>query len=174
MPLQPLTLVAACAALAHAKIEPDFKGFGYTITTKSSAAQLAFDEGFMHTSGFNQEEAQPCFERCAAADPDSPMCYWGLAYALGPYLNRPTKSPGEIEIAFQAAANATAAAARAGSMLDSERALVRAMALRYPADSTANQTQGYIAYSKSLEASLAAMPPADPHLEDVRVFFAER
>ena len=59
------------------------------ITTASHEAQLWFDRGLNWTYAYNHEEAVACFRRALAADPDCAMAWWGVAYAGGPFYNRP-------------------------------------------------------------------------------------
>src|SRR6476660_7118036 len=59
------------------------------ITTSSPEAQLWFDRGLLWTYAFNHEEAVRCFERAIVADPGCAMAHWGVAYAAGPYYNKP-------------------------------------------------------------------------------------
>ena len=103
MPRLLLTITIAAAATASAATVPTSAAYpplelgNYTlpITTAGGAAvQQAFDLGMMHEFGFNQAEARIAFAAAVAQDPHGcPMCYWGLAYAWGPFLNHPTMSP---------------------------------------------------------------------------------
>lgn len=44
-------------------------------------------QGLLLAFDYNREESQGAFSACLALDPAAAMCHWGLAYALGPYLN---------------------------------------------------------------------------------------
>jgi tetratricopeptide (TPR) repeat protein len=109
------------------------------VTTDSAQAQTWFDRGLVWAYAFNHEEAAVCFERAAEADPGCAMAYWGLAYAVGPNYNKPWEAfgegeaPAEISRALAALGEATG---RPGAPV--ERALLQAMAARYPAAAPAS------------------------------------
>ena len=54
-----------------------------------AAAQLWFDRGLVWLFAYNHEEAVACFQRALEADPSCAMTWWGIAYAAGPFYNRP-------------------------------------------------------------------------------------
>ena len=118
---------------------PDYFDLGdyrRPVTTDSAQAQTWFDRGLVWAYAFNHEEAAACFERAAEADPGCAMAYWGLAYAVGPNYNKPWEAfgegeaPAEISRARAALGDATGPAGAAAPV---ERALLQAMAARYPA-----------------------------------------
>jgi tetratricopeptide (TPR) repeat protein len=104
--------------------------------TGTAPAQTWFDRGLVWAYAFNHEEAAACFERAAGADPSCVMAYWGLAYTLGPNYNKPWEAfgageaPAAISRALTALGEATGPARPAAPV---ERALLQAMAARYPA-----------------------------------------
>ena len=107
---------------------------GYLVTP-SDRAQTWFTRGLLWAYGFNHEEATACFERSAEADPGCVMAYWGLAYALGPNYNKPWEAfaPGEVSASVSRASAALATAEGRGERAAPvERALVGALAARYP------------------------------------------
>ena len=113
----------------------DLGGYTRQVTTDSDRAQTWFTRGLLWAYGFNHEEAAACFERAAAADPGCVMAYWGLAYALGPNYNKPWEAfaPEEVSSSVSRASAALAAAAvLAERAAPVERALVGALASRYP------------------------------------------
>lgn len=59
------------------------------ITTSSEEALTWFNRGLVWCYGFNQEEAVRCFEKVIALDAECAMGYWGIAYATGPFYNKP-------------------------------------------------------------------------------------
>ncbi len=81
-----------------------------------------------------------CFERVIEADPGCALGYWGLAYALGPNYNKPWEAFGQAELASSVSRAFTAAQAAVRRWAAEpppaappvERALVRALAARYP------------------------------------------
>ena len=66
------------------------------ISTRSTEAQIWFDRGLKWSYAFHHSEAKNCFQRVIDLDPDCPMGYWGMAYAIGPvsytHLTLPTKA----------------------------------------------------------------------------------
>src|SRR4026209_2469110 len=59
------------------------------ITTSSPTAQQYFNQGLRLVYGFNHEEAIRSFKEGLKHDSTCAMCYWGIAYALGPNINLP-------------------------------------------------------------------------------------
>ncbi|MEU0503344.1 tetratricopeptide repeat protein [Nocardia sp. NPDC005998] len=112
----------------------DLGTYARPVTTASAAAQRWFDRGLIWTYAFNHEEAVRCFERAAQLDPGCAMAAWGVAYALGPNYNKPWEFFDETELADTVARThdaARKAAELGGSQV--ERALIEALAARYPA-----------------------------------------
>jgi len=64
------------------------EGYTHEIATASEAAQRHFDQGLVLFYNFNQREANISFGIALEHDPACAMCYWGLAYASGPFLNK--------------------------------------------------------------------------------------
>ena len=61
----------------------------HAITTTSPVAQQYFDQGLRLTYAFNHDEAIKSFKEGLKHDSTCAMCYWGVAYALGPNINLP-------------------------------------------------------------------------------------
>lgn len=61
----------------------------HPITTQSELAQRYFNQGLILAYGFNHEKAIESFKEALKYDPGCAMCYWGIAYALGPNINAP-------------------------------------------------------------------------------------
>jgi len=102
--------------------------FSRAITTSSSDAQLYFDQGIQLLYAFAPNDAARSFREAWKRDPDCAMCYFGEAWAWGPYLNGPM-TPAD-------APRAHAAIQKAMELADDhatevERALIEAMAVRY-------------------------------------------
>ena len=115
----------------------DLGAYARRVTTPSEEAQTWFTRGLIWTYGYHHEEAIACFERAIAADPDCAMAHWGIAYAIGPNYNKPWEAfeedekPAALDLAKQAIAAATA---RIDQVSPPERALIEAIATRYPDD----------------------------------------
>lgn len=57
------------------------------ITTSNEWSQKFFDQGLTLTYGLNHAEAMRSFKEAARLDEECAMCYWGMAYVLGPNIN---------------------------------------------------------------------------------------
>ncbi len=109
----------------------DGKGLGpfsRSITTSSPESQLYFDQGVQLLYAFEPNLSARSFRAAWQLDPDCAMCYFGEAWAWGPYLNGP--------MVASDAPRAHAAIQKALEVMDGnttevERALIEAMAVRY-------------------------------------------
>lgn len=87
-----VAVLAACSLAAQGVEKPVilYGGTGawsHPIATKSAEAQKYFDQGLSLTYGFNRYEGLRSFRKAAELDPSAPMTWWGMAMALGPYIN---------------------------------------------------------------------------------------
>ena len=160
--------------VAHAHHAPDgtptglLPGLGdwhHRITTASPAAQQFFDQGLRLTYAFNHDEAVQSFERAIALDAQCAMCYWGLAYALGPNINLPMDAQAEPRAH---AAMASALRLRAATT-PLERALIEAMAERYGKPAGAERAERDAVYASAMRR-VAQQFPDDG---DAQVLFAD-
>ena len=106
------------------------------ITTAYPDAQAYFDQGLQFMYAFTLPNALESFEEAQRRDPDCAMCFFGEAWARGPFLNgrmRPSNAP----LAYQAIQTAIVLAEESGT--PSERALINAMALRYTEEEEADR-----------------------------------
>ena len=80
------------------------------ITTTNPEARLWFEQGLNLLHDFWDFESSRAFEASVKADPNCAMCWWGLAYAAGPFANKaaapvppdlsyPVFTPQELELA---------------------------------------------------------------------------
>ncbi len=149
-------------------VMPLLQGLGewrHRVTTKSPEAQRYFDQGLRLTYGFNHEEAVRSFERAVQLDPACAMCYWGVAYALGPNINLPMDAktePRALEASRQAVRLKGAATA-------GERALIEAMAVRYGEPAGGSRAERDAAYADAMRTVIQRFP-ADT---DAQVLFAD-
>jgi len=139
-----LAVAAGCARLAGPsaaksdtppRLFDDLGTHHHEITTRSPLAQRYFDQGLRLSYAFNHDEARIAFREAARLDPDCAMCWWGVAYTLGPNYNLPADPERDRE-AWTAVEKAHAAAPRAS---ERERAYVDAISKRYAADVPANR-----------------------------------
>jgi hypothetical protein len=96
------------------------------VSTSSPLAQTYFDQGLRLTIGFGHETARTSFHEAVKHDSTCAMCWWGLAWALGPYINARMDSTSGVE-AYAAVRRARQYATAASPV---ERALIDAMASR--------------------------------------------
>ena len=151
----------------------DLGSYRRPVTTRSAEAQAWFDRGLAWTYGYHHEEAITCFRRAIDADPGCAMAWWGVGYAVGPNYNKPWEAFDDedaarsLETAHHAVARATELA-RDGTA--GERALIRALACRYPSpvplDDMGPWNDEYAAAMRAVHAGHAGDP-------DVEALFAE-
>ncbi len=101
----------------------------FKITTTSDRAQTFFDRGLILAYAFNHQESAAAFQSAIDSDPHCAMCYWGLAYVLGPNINAPME-PSSVSKAHIAVQHAKA---RAIGVTPIERATIDALMYRYSA-----------------------------------------
>jgi tetratricopeptide (TPR) repeat protein len=155
---------AARVGAAAADVAPLLDGMGaYTRSTGSPSglAQRYFDQGMVLAWGFNPAEAARSFQAAAAADPGCALCWWGLAWSLGPNINTDMADADRARVvdAIRRAVDA------APSSPPAERGLIAALAIRHPAADRLDEE----GYERALRA-LAARYPADA---DVQTLAAE-
>jgi tetratricopeptide (TPR) repeat protein len=170
-------VLSACADTDEPSVEAATRGHAavplYTnlgsyhrsITTDVPETQQYFDQGIRLTYGFNHDEAIRAFEEAARLDPECAMCYWGIAYALGPNINAPM-DPSVVGRAYEAVQRASELASGASGV---ERALIEALAQRYTA--TPPQDRALLDQAYALAMSEVAQRFPDDH--DVVTLYAE-
>ncbi len=116
------------------------------ITTTSEEAQKFFNQGLNLTYGFNHAEAGRSFGYAATVDTNCGMCYWGLAYVLGPNINLPM----DTSVVKSAYEGAQKALAHSSHLTDWEKALIEALAVRYVEDKNAERAPLDSAYAAAM------------------------
>ncbi|WP_172295180.1 M48 family metallopeptidase [Pseudoruegeria sp. HB172150] len=135
--------------------------------TRIAEAQTWFDRGLVWLFGYNHEEAIVCFEKALAADPACGLAHWGIAYAIGPNYNKPWEVFTEEEKGpALARAHAALAAAQALDLPPAERAMVEALAERYPQDP---EIEDYQPFNDGFAESMR--PVYEAHKDDLDVTF---
>lgn len=135
------------------------------VTTGSPLAQRYFDQGIRLTYGFNHDEAIKSFREALRADSTCAMCWWGIAYALGPNINAPMDTAAEAP-AYQALMQAVHLAPGAG---DRDRAYIRALQARYSSAPLADRSPLDTAWSRAI-GRVARQFPRD---DDAATLYAE-
>ena len=147
---------------------PVFDGLGahrHPISTKNPQAQKYFDQGVNLLFGFNHAEAIRSFREAARLDPDCAMCWWGVAFALGPNINLPMPEDA-VAPAWEALSKAKALRPKASPR---EQAWIDALATRYAAAPTPDRKPLDEAFAKAM-GELARRDPTDL---DAATFYAE-
>ncbi len=151
----------------------DLGSYSRPVTTTSADAQAWFDKGLIWTYGYNHEEAERCFERAVSADPACGMAHWGIAYAIGPNYNKQWEifEPDEKVAALEKAHRALAAArACLPNLTEAERAMIGALAARYPDDPG---IEDYGPWNDAFAAAMRDVHGAHGDDLDVTTIFAE-
>jgi tetratricopeptide (TPR) repeat protein len=128
--------------------------YHYAITTASPDAQKYFDQGLTLSYAFNHAEAIRAFRQATTLDPACAMCYWGIAFALGPNINAPITEEAATA-AWQAIEQARGIAAKAS---EKERAFIDALAKRYAASPKAERAPLDRAYAEAMRGVAARFP----------------
>jgi tetratricopeptide (TPR) repeat protein len=145
---------------------PEPGPFHRAVSTGSAEAQKWFDRGLAYCYGFNHAEAIACFEKAAAADPDGPMPYWGIAFASGPHINNPAMDEAASKTAWEATQRALARRGRASPV---EQTLIDAIGKRYVWPPPADRKEVDAAFAEAMREAWRRFP-GDP---DVGALFAE-
>ena len=136
-----------------------------TITTESELAQKYFNQGLRLTYAFNHDEAIRSFKQGLKHDSTCAMCYWGIAYALGPNINLPMDTS-LVRPAWEAAYNAVRYSVK---VTPKERAFIDALTKRYSADPAANRASLDTAWARAI-GRVAGLYPDD---DDAAALYAE-
>ena len=171
-----------CSSAGYAKnpasYEFDLGAWKRDIATASPEAKAWFDLGLNWTYAYNHEEAVSCFREAIEHDPDCAMAWWGIAYAGGPFYNRPWIRYTEQEIAetlpqcHDAAIEARRALDRTNNDRPDERALIEAIAVRYRSPGE-NDHRILNRWHRDFTDEMRKVHAAFPNDLDVAALFAE-
>lgn len=161
-----LVLLLGCWGFpAPAQAAAWFNHWHHPISTPSAQAQHDFDQGLLLAYGFSHRAAFRAFERAAQVDPNCAMCYWGMAYVLGPNIN--------TVMSTSSAVSAWDAIQTAISLQDYgtpvEQAYIQALATRYSPNPDADRASLNMAYAGAMR-KVAQTYPDDL---DAATLFAE-
>jgi tetratricopeptide (TPR) repeat protein len=166
--IAPALLFVAASLPAQQPAVPLYSDLGThhrAIGTRVPLAQQYFDQGLRLVYGFNHAEAIRSFTRATELDPACAMCWWGIAYALGPHVNAGMDSASGV-MAYQASQSALSRSSNASPW---ERAYVRAVAARYAPVPPADRAALDSAYAREMGA-VARQYPDDL---DAQALYAE-
>jgi tetratricopeptide (TPR) repeat protein len=141
--------------------------FSRPIDTETPLAQAYFDQGMQMVYAFTYPVAIRSFEEAQRQDPNCAMCAWGEAQARGPFLNS--------RMTTANARPAYDAAQRALALLDHtddpvERALIRAMSIRYAEEHNPDTRAGL---DSTYSQAMSEVYRAYPNDLDVGALYAE-
>ncbi len=126
----------------------------HAISTKSAEAQKYFNQGLTLTYGFNHGEAIRSFKEAIRLDPSCAMCYWGVALALGPNINKPMDAA-DVPRAWEALQQAKRHAANASNK---EKAYITALEARYSSQPIADRRSLDVAYANAMRDVMKRYP----------------
>jgi tetratricopeptide (TPR) repeat protein len=171
MAMPPMTLPPMPAIYAGQPDKPGapiFDGYGdhhHPISSANLKTQAYFDQGVRLLFGFNHAEAIRSFREAARLDPDCAMCWWGVAFALGPNINLPMQ-PDAVAPAW---ASLEMARAREAKALPEEVAWIEALAARYAKQPPADRHP----LDEAFAAAMGKVWVGYPADADAGVFYAE-
>jgi tetratricopeptide (TPR) repeat protein len=178
LPVAPIVLATAPIAMATAPIAltavpvtpataPLLEGMGPydgPAASRNALAQRYFRQGMALAWSFNPAEAARSFEAAATADPTCALCYWGLAWSLGPNINADMDAAG-AERVRAALAQARRLAPRATPRT---RALIDAISARHPASG-----EPLVPDEEAYAGRMRVVAQAHPRDADIAVLAAE-
>ncbi len=125
--------------------------YNWPISSNSDSARIYFNQGINMYYAFHIIESRASFDKATRFDPACAMAWWGKALAYGPNIN---------DFGYQRPSEAFPAAAKANALKSNvspvERALIEAIAIRYVADSTADQGKLNALYRDAMKAVYTA------------------
>ncbi|MDB5278657.1 MAG: hypothetical protein JWR61_3612 [Ferruginibacter sp.] len=132
------------------------KGWGnyqWPIASINDSARLFFQQGVNMYYSFHIIEAMASFKKAAQFDSTNAMIWWAQALAYGPNIN---------DYAYAATPEAFAAAQRAMALsaycTTKEKTLIKAMSVRYIADSTTSRTILNQLYATEMQEAYLQFP----------------
>jgi tetratricopeptide (TPR) repeat protein len=165
MTLPPMPAVYPEAGKTGAPVLAGYGDHHHPITTSNPQTQAFFDQGVRLLFGFNHAEAIRSFREAARLDFNCAMCWWGVAFALGPNINLPMQ-PDAGAPALAAVQMARALEPHASP---EEIAWIEAVAARYSPDPKADRAKLDEAFAQAM-GKVWAQYPGDL---DAGVFYAE-
>lgn len=129
-----LSAIGACTTVVPLVVDikataPVLDGFGdskFASGSSNEAARQLFAQGVDQAFAFNEGEAVRSFKAALAQDPSCAMCAWGVAWQLGPNINRPERGDLKSAISY-----VDYAVKHSESSSPRDKALIQSLALRY-------------------------------------------
>ncbi len=119
--------------------------YSWKISTTSDSAQIFFNQGINMYYAFHIIESRASFDKATRFDPNCAMAWWGKALAFGPNIN---------DFEYNRPSEAFSSAAKSNELKNKgtavEQSLIEAMAVRYSADTAANQSKLNVLYKDAM------------------------
>lgn len=151
------SMLLAGSVAADGPMAPLLEGLGdhhHPISSESERARTFFDQGLMLAFGFNHAEAERSFREAARVDPECAICWWGVAWVLGPNINVPML-PEAAAPAWEALERARALAPHAS---EAERAYIEALTARYAESPPEDRAALDRAFADAMRDLMSAYP----------------
>ncbi|HEV2364391.1 MAG TPA: hypothetical protein VGS12_09380 [Caulobacteraceae bacterium] len=148
-----------------APVIPGLGAHRHPISTRNPRTQMFFDQGVNLLFGFNHAEAIRSFREAARLDPDCAMCWWGVAFALGPNINLAMPDDA-VAPAWQALQHAVVLEPKA---TPEERGWIEALRARYAEHPPADRS----GLDEAFAQAMGRLWRAHPQDLDAGVFYAE-
>ena len=149
-----LTSHSAAQTKPGAPLFNDLGNHRHPISTKSPQAQQYFNQGLILAYGFNHGEAMRSFKEAIRLDPSCAMCYWGVAIALGPNINKPMDAA-DVPLAWDALQQAKRLSSNAS---EKEKAYIKALESRYSPQPGAVRHTLDLAYANAMREVMKNYP----------------
>ncbi|MEP2024430.1 MAG: hypothetical protein ABJH98_10575 [Reichenbachiella sp.] len=135
------------------------------ITTSNKWSQKFFDQGLTLTYGLNHAEAMRSFKEASRLDEECAMCYWGMAYVLGPNIN----SAMDSSLVEEANSYITLAKKYAIKTDAIEQQMIEAIDKRYPKNKTQTLASCYEEFASAMREVYSNFKEND----DIATLYAE-
>lgn len=139
----------------EAPILKNIGDYQVTVTTHNKYTQIFFNQGVIMANSFNHAEAERSFRESVRQDSTCAMGYWGIAYVLGPNYNSGGENMGAINDIRNAVNNAVTFSNNSSGW---EKAVIKAIQIKFPADSSTTNDAGY---SISMKDAYSQFPEND-------------
>ena len=130
----------------EAPVLKNIGNYSVPVTTNSEYSQLFFNQGIIMANGFNHAEAERSFRESVRLDSTFAMGYWGIAYVLGPNYNS-TSNMGAINEIRKSVSDAIKFSSNTSPW---ELAVIKAIQIKFPIDTTSTDAEGYSKYMKEV------------------------
>ena len=144
-------------AALQAPVLSNLGSYTFPISTTNEQAQRYFNQGMILAYGFNHAEAFRSLQAATKLDVNCAMCYWGMAYVLGPNINAAMEAA-DVPTAYAEIQQAIALKSHATQR---EQAYIEALAQRYSANPVEDRTGLDLSYAEAM-SDLSERYPDDP------------